>query len=77
MIRIGENIMFDIDKIMDMIDEDGNFPILISAILAIIITVVTIATVPQDTWTNIGNTITDTATTIGKTISAVRFKGNY
>ena len=62
---------------INMIDEDGNFPILISAILAIIITVVTIATVPQDTWTNIGNTITDTATTIGKTISAVRFKGNY
>ena len=53
-----------------MIDEHGNFPILITAILAVVVTVVSIATVPQDTWTNIGNSITETATTIGDRISS-------
>ena len=53
-----------------MIDEDGNFAILITAILAVVVTVVSIATVPQDTWTNIGNSITETATTIGDRISS-------
>ena len=55
---------------VNMIDEDGNFPILITAILAVVVTVVSIATVPQDTWTNIGNSITETATTIGDRISS-------
>lgn len=56
---------------VNMIDEDGNFPILISAILVMIVTVVTIATLPQDTGADIGDSITGIATTIGDGISSV------
>ena len=55
---------------VNMVDEDGKFPILITAIFAIIVTVVSISTIPQDTWTSVGNKITETATTIGETISS-------
>ena len=55
---------------VNMMDESGNAPTLILGIFAIIVIAITITTIPQDTWTDLGETITTTATGIVESVSS-------
>ena len=55
---------------VNMIDESGNAPTLVLGIFAIIVIAITITTIPQDTWTNLGEAITTTATGLVESVSA-------
>lgn len=56
---------------VNMVDEDGNLAIFTTAIFAIFVVAVigTIAQIPQETWTNLGETVTTIATGITEAIS--------
>lgn len=57
---------------VNMVDEDGNLAIFTTAIFAIFVVAVigTIAQIPQETWTNLGETVTTIATGITEAVSS-------